>query len=112
VPADALYGELGIDAMLAEVEQEGAVTRRQAQAPIGAFVVCAESDKPFTLRVYTEEGQLLHEQHQPALDLSRYASRLAALREDAHNHPTGGAIRTRSIWTVRSAAGTEREWES
>jgi hypothetical protein len=107
----ALYGELGIDAALAEIEQEGAITRPQVEAPIGAFVACAESDQPFTLRVYTADRELLHEHHQHALDLSRYASRLAALRRDSDRHSTGSAIRTRSIWTVRSADGTESEWE-
>jgi hypothetical protein len=37
----ALWGEVGVSAAVAEVEQAGRVTRRPVEAPIGAFVVCA-----------------------------------------------------------------------
>ena len=64
----ALYGEVGVDAAEAEVEQHGVVTRRPVEAPTGAFVVCAEGGAPFTVRVYAAGGGLVHEHHEPAFE--------------------------------------------
>jgi hypothetical protein len=57
----ALWGEVGADAAVAEVEQSGTVTRRRVQAPTGFFVVSAEAGVPFTVRVFDSAGELLAE---------------------------------------------------
>lgn len=60
----ALYGEVGNAAAYVEVIQSGATTRRVIDSPIGAVVVCGDSDEPFTVRVHTAHGELLHEVEQ------------------------------------------------
>jgi hypothetical protein len=98
----ALHGAVGIDAAIAEVEQDGLVTTREIDAPVGAIVVCAESDKPFTVRVYAVEGRLLHEHHQPVLE--RPATR--PFPTDLDGRPIGGRIITLRI--VRRDGGTSK----
>jgi hypothetical protein len=62
----ALWGEVGVSAAVAEVEQAGRVTRRPVEAPIGAFVMCADLAHPFTVRVMDADGRLLATVEEPA----------------------------------------------
>jgi hypothetical protein len=57
----ALWGEVGVDAAMAEVVQAGRVTRRVVEAPVGAIVVCGESAEPFTVRILNADGDVLAE---------------------------------------------------
>ena len=62
----ALWGSVGIEAVMAEVMQAGHVTRRPVEAPVGAFVVCGEYTEPFTARVWNARGDVLAEVRAPA----------------------------------------------
>jgi hypothetical protein len=62
----ALWGEVGTDAAFTEVIQAGCVTRRRVEAPTGAFVVSAEYEHPFTVRVLDSRENLLAEVWEPA----------------------------------------------
>lgn len=62
----ALYGQVGSDAAVAEVEQLGEVTRRAVEAPTGRFVVCVVADTPATIRFLDRHGALLAEVEEPA----------------------------------------------
>jgi hypothetical protein len=55
----ALWGDVGSEASVAEVEQSGQVTRRPIEAPTGLYVVSAEHDEPFTVRIFDAVGELL-----------------------------------------------------
>jgi hypothetical protein len=62
----ALYGQVGADAAVAEVEQLGEITRRAVEAPTGRFVVCVVADAPATVRILDRHGELLAEIEEPA----------------------------------------------
>jgi hypothetical protein len=57
----ALWGEVGVEAAFAEVAQADEVTRRAIDAPTGYYVVSADSEVPFTVRVFDSAGELLAE---------------------------------------------------
>jgi len=62
----ALWGEVGVDAAFAEVEQDGVLTRRPVEAPTGHYVVSADFDRPFTVRVFDAGGALLSQREESA----------------------------------------------
>jgi hypothetical protein len=62
----ALWGEVGQDAAVAEIEQRGVVTRAAIVAPVGAVVFCADGRFPFEVRVYDRAGELLGAVSEPA----------------------------------------------
>lgn len=62
----ALWGSVGTEAVMAEVRQASQLTRRPVEAPVGAFVVCGEYAKPFTVRVLNAHGDVLAEVEEPA----------------------------------------------
>jgi hypothetical protein len=64
--AKTLWGEVGTDAAVAEVAQDGVVTRRHVHAPTGAFVVSGKLEQPFTVRIFDAAGELLAEIEEPA----------------------------------------------
>ena len=57
----ALWGEVGSEAAVAEVEQFGEMTRRPVEAPAGLYVVSAALEAPFTVRVLDADGLVLAE---------------------------------------------------
>jgi hypothetical protein len=70
-----LWGEVGTEAAFAEVIQSGTVTRRAVQAPISAFVVGGEYEKPFIVRVLNSHDAPLAEVEEPAGSLVAVARR-------------------------------------
>ncbi|MDT0275696.1 hypothetical protein [Blastococcus goldschmidtiae] len=62
----ALYGVVGVDAAIAEVEQLGELTRRTVEAPTGLFVVSVVADAPCTVRILDRDGEVLAEIEEPA----------------------------------------------
>ena len=62
----ALWGSVGTDAAIAEVIQADQVTRRPVEAPVGAFVVCADYAEAFIVRILDAQGELLVEVEEPA----------------------------------------------
>jgi hypothetical protein len=67
-----VYGYLGTDVATLELEQGGAVDRRAVVAPLGAAVVAARGDIPFTIRGLAQDGSLIAEIEETARSLADF----------------------------------------
>jgi hypothetical protein len=64
----ALWGQVGTDAAVAEVDQAGQTTGRALDAPVGLAVVSGEYFQPMTVRVLDAAGNVLALLDEPAGD--------------------------------------------